>query len=80
MSFFFWRAFITFKSERRSQVAGGSDFQEEDSRLRSGIFKGLSPSTTPFGKRNLDHGFGFTIPKVTILSILRMALPTFTFE
>jgi hypothetical protein len=48
--------FKTFKSERRFETADGTDFQEEHSILYSGNFKGLSPSTTPFGKRRFLVG------------------------
>jgi hypothetical protein len=37
--------------EIRFETSDGSGFQEENSILYSGTFKGLSPSTTPFGKR-----------------------------
>jgi len=50
---FIWRAFKIFKSEERFENADGSDFQEENSNLYRKPFKGLSPSTTPFGKRKL---------------------------
>jgi hypothetical protein len=40
--------------KRRFQVADGANFQEENSKLYSGIFKGLSPSTAPFGKRKVS--------------------------
>jgi hypothetical protein len=52
---FIWRAFKAFKSERRLENAHGSDFQEENSILYRGTFKGLSPSTTPFGKRKFNR-------------------------
>jgi hypothetical protein len=34
--------------------------------------KGLSPSTTPFGKRKFIKIVGTTIPKVVVLSILKI--------
>jgi hypothetical protein len=46
-----WKAFRKLKSERRVDNAYGTDFQEENSKLYSGTSEGLSPSTTPFGKR-----------------------------
>jgi hypothetical protein len=47
-----WKALKKFKSEREFVTADGADFQEENSKLYSRTFKGLSPFTTPFGKRN----------------------------
>jgi hypothetical protein len=48
---FLWKAFKTLKSERGVDSADGTDFQEENSKLYRGTSKGLSPSTTPLGKR-----------------------------
>jgi hypothetical protein len=45
--------FKTFESERRFETANGTDSQEENSKLYSGVFKGLSPSTTPLERENL---------------------------
>jgi hypothetical protein len=44
-------AFKTFKSGRRFENADESDFQEENSNLYVGTFKGLYPPTTPFGEK-----------------------------
>jgi hypothetical protein len=38
------------------------------------IFKGLSPSTTPFGKRKLVRIVELTIPRLATLSIPKMGL------
>jgi len=50
---FFGRAFNTFKSESRFKTVDRTDFQEENSMLCGGNFKGLSPSITPFWKENV---------------------------
>jgi hypothetical protein len=58
--FFLWKAFKTFKSERRFEISNGTDFQDENSKLYRRTFKGLSPSTTPFGKRKFCQGRTFS--------------------
>jgi hypothetical protein len=47
---FFWKAFKTPKSERKFQAAGDLTFERETPNCGE-VFTGLSPSTTPFGKR-----------------------------
>ena len=71
---FLWKAFKKLKSERRVDNADGTDFQEENSKLYRGTFKGLSPSTTPFGKRRFVKVVGLTIQKMNLLSIPKMRL------
>ncbi len=53
LNFFLWQTFKIFKSERRVDNADVTDFQEENSKLYSGTFKGLAPSTTPFRKEKV---------------------------
>jgi len=60
-------AFKTFKPERRFETADGAGFQEENSRLYRGIFKGLSPSTTPLEREGLVRIVESTILKTTTL-------------
>jgi hypothetical protein len=66
---FFWKAFKTFKSEGGFEYADGSDFQEENSNLCSATVKGLSPSTTPFGKKKLYRIIELKIHQIYLLSI-----------
>ena len=66
---FLWKALKKFKSERKFVTADGTDFQKEDSKLNGVIFKGLSPATTPFGKRKFINIGESMISRVTILSI-----------
>jgi hypothetical protein len=65
-------AFKIFKSESRFETADGSDFQEENSNLYRGTSKGLYPSTTPFGQRNIITTVESMISKKNILSISKM--------
>jgi len=46
---FLWKTLKTFKSGRGFENADATDFQEENSNLYYGTFKGLSSSTTPLG-------------------------------
>jgi hypothetical protein len=55
LGFFIWKAFKTFKSERRFENADGSDFQEENSNLYVRTFEGLYPPTTPFGEKKFHQ-------------------------
>jgi hypothetical protein len=74
LGFFIWRAFKTFKSERRFENADGSDFQEENSNLYVGAFKGLYPPTTPFGEKSFIRIVESTVHQIHLLSIPKMRL------
>jgi hypothetical protein len=52
-----------FWSERKTVPADGSDFQEGNSNLHRGTFKGLYPPTTPFGERNIITTVQCRIPR-----------------
>jgi hypothetical protein len=62
-----WRAFKKLKSERGVDNADETDFQEENSKFYSGTSKGLSPFTTPFGKRRFYQGSRFITDTKRIL-------------
>jgi hypothetical protein len=69
LGLFIWKASKTFKSEERFENADGSDFQEENSSLYVGTFKGLSPSTTPLEREGLVRIIESTIHLIYLLSI-----------
>jgi hypothetical protein len=56
LGFLNWKAFKTLRSERRFQVAGGADFQEEDSKLYAKLLKVFLHPSPPFWKEKVFLG------------------------
>jgi len=68
----FGPTFKAFKSERKFQVPGGTDFQEENCKLYERFLKVSLHPPPPLERESLIRIVEITLSKVVVLSILKI--------